>query len=63
LAFTHSAFVAKNPNYNQPNWIGVGLAFSSTAALWAFLFKQHNEDVAEYERRQAERQHKCTGCS
>ncbi|XP_075006228.1 NADH dehydrogenase [ubiquinone] 1 subunit C1, mitochondrial isoform X2 [Calonectris borealis] len=63
LAFTRSAFVAKKRNYDQPNWFGVGLAFSTSAALWALLFKQHNEDVMEYERRREERQHKCTGCS
>ncbi|NXQ94987.1 NDUC1 dehydrogenase, partial [Sagittarius serpentarius] len=63
LAFTRSAFVAKRHNYDQPNWFGVGLAFSTSAALWALLFKQHNEDVMEYERRKQERQHKCTGCS
>ncbi|NWX18886.1 NDUC1 dehydrogenase, partial [Aegotheles bennettii] len=62
-AFTRSAFVAKRRNYDQPNWLGVGLAFSTSAALWALLFKQHNEDVAEYERRKAERHHKCAGCS
>ncbi|NXU93469.1 NDUC1 dehydrogenase, partial [Xiphorhynchus elegans] len=61
--FTRSAFVARKPNYAQPNWLGVGLAFGTSAALWAFLIKQHNEDVIEYERRQHERQHKCTGCS
>ncbi|KAM6429892.1 NADH dehydrogenase [ubiquinone] 1 subunit C1, mitochondrial isoform 2-T2 [Rhynochetos jubatus] len=63
LAFTRSAFVAKKRNYDQPNWLGVGLAFSTSAALWAFLFKQHSDDVMEYERRKEERQHKCTGCS
>ncbi|XP_052671650.1 NADH dehydrogenase [ubiquinone] 1 subunit C1, mitochondrial isoform X2 [Harpia harpyja] len=63
LAFTRSAFVAKRRNYDQPNWFGVGLAFSTTAALWALLFKQHNEDIMEYERRKQEKQHKCTGCS
>ncbi|NWI69878.1 NDUC1 dehydrogenase, partial [Todus mexicanus] len=63
LAFTRSAFVAKRPNYHQPNWFGVGLAFSTTAALWALLFKQHEDDVMEYERRKAEGGHKCTGCS
>ncbi|NXW49628.1 NDUC1 dehydrogenase, partial [Nyctiprogne leucopyga] len=63
LAFTRSAFVAKKPDYNQPNWLGVGLAFGTSAALWGLLFKQHNEDVMEYERRKAEKQHKCTGCS
>ncbi|XP_025920174.1 NADH dehydrogenase [ubiquinone] 1 subunit C1, mitochondrial isoform X1 [Apteryx rowi] len=60
---TRSAFVARKPNYDRPNWFGVGLAFSTTAALWVLLFKQHNEDVTEYERRQKERHHKCTGCS
>ncbi|XP_027741511.1 NADH dehydrogenase [ubiquinone] 1 subunit C1, mitochondrial isoform X2 [Empidonax traillii] len=63
LAFTRSAFVARKPNYAQPNWLGVGLAFGTSAALWAFLIKQHNEDVMEYERRQKEGHHKCTGCS
>ncbi|NXE73436.1 NDUC1 dehydrogenase, partial [Cochlearius cochlearius] len=63
LAFTRSAFVAKRPNYDQPNWLGVALAFGTSAALWALLVKQHNGDVMEYERRREERQHKCTGCS
>uniref|UniRef100_A0A8C3PLJ5 Uncharacterized protein n=1 Tax=Calidris pygmaea TaxID=425635 RepID=A0A8C3PLJ5_9CHAR len=36
-AFTRSAFVAKKPNYDQPNWFGVGLAFSTSAALWALV--------------------------
>ncbi|KAM9236780.1 NADH dehydrogenase [ubiquinone] 1 subunit C1, mitochondrial [Leptosomus discolor] len=63
LAFMRSAFVAKRRNYDQPNWFGVGLAFSTSAALWAFLFKQHNEDVMEYERRKEQKQHKCTDCS
>ncbi|KAF1666977.1 NADH dehydrogenase [ubiquinone] 1 subunit C1, mitochondrial, partial [Aptenodytes patagonicus] len=63
LAFTRSAFVAKRRNYDRPNWFRVGLAFSTSAALWVLLFKQHNEDVMEYERRKEERQRKCTGCS
>uniref|UniRef100_A0A8B9PI57 NADH dehydrogenase [ubiquinone] 1 subunit C1, mitochondrial n=1 Tax=Apteryx owenii TaxID=8824 RepID=A0A8B9PI57_APTOW len=63
LFLTRSAFFARKPNYDRPNWFGVGLAFSTTAALWVLLFKQHNEDVMEYERRQKERHHKCTGCS
>ncbi|XP_025961906.1 NADH dehydrogenase [ubiquinone] 1 subunit C1, mitochondrial [Dromaius novaehollandiae] len=63
LVLTRSAFVARKPNYDHPNWFGVGLAFGTTAALWVLLFKHHNEDVMEYERRQKERQHKCTGCS
>ncbi|XP_058693098.1 NADH dehydrogenase [ubiquinone] 1 subunit C1, mitochondrial isoform X1 [Poecile atricapillus] len=61
-AFTRSAFVVKKMNNAQPNWLRVGLAFSTSAALWAFLIKQHNEDVMEYERRN-KRGHKCTGCS
>ncbi|NXE96167.1 NDUC1 dehydrogenase, partial [Menura novaehollandiae] len=63
LAFTRSAFVVKKANNAQPNWLGVGLAFSTSAALWTLLFKQHNEDIMEYERRKQERGHKCTGCS
>ncbi|KAM6120235.1 NADH dehydrogenase [ubiquinone] 1 subunit C1, mitochondrial [Pterocles gutturalis] len=63
LTFTRSAFVARKRIYDQPNWFGVGLAFSTSAALWALLLKQHNDDVLEYERRKAERQHKCTECS
>ncbi|NXG40867.1 NDUC1 dehydrogenase, partial [Psilopogon haemacephalus] len=63
LAFTRSAFVAKKRSYDQPNWFGVALAFGTSAALWAWLFKQHEDDVMEYERRKAQRHHKCTGCS
>ncbi|XP_032042490.1 NADH dehydrogenase [ubiquinone] 1 subunit C1, mitochondrial [Aythya fuligula] len=63
LVFTRSAFVARKNNYEHPNWFGVGLAFSTSAALWALLFKQHNEDVMEYERRKEASKHKCTGCS
>ncbi|NWU06299.1 NDUC1 dehydrogenase, partial [Cephalopterus ornatus] len=63
LAFTRSVFVARKPSYGQPNWLRVGLAFGTSAALWAFLIKQHNEDVMEYERRQKEGHHKCTECS
>ncbi|NWU44646.1 NDUC1 dehydrogenase, partial [Hylia prasina] len=63
LAFTRSAFAVKKANNAQPNWVGVGLAFGTSAALWAFLIKQHNEDVMEYERRKQARGHKCTECS
>ncbi|NWI88665.1 NDUC1 dehydrogenase, partial [Pitta sordida] len=61
--FARSVFVARKPSYVQPNWVRVGLAFSTSAALWAILIKQHNDDVMEYEKRQQEKQHKCTGCS
>ncbi|NXK66119.1 NDUC1 dehydrogenase, partial [Sylvietta virens] len=63
LAFTRSAFVATKANNAQPNWLGVGLAFSTSAALWALLIKQHNDDVMEYERRKQARGDKCTKCS
>ncbi|NXQ29563.1 NDUC1 dehydrogenase, partial [Alaudala cheleensis] len=63
LAFTRSAFVVKKANNAQPNWPGVGLAFGTSAALWGFLIKQHDEDVMEYERRKKVREHKCTHCS
>ncbi|NXI18845.1 NDUC1 dehydrogenase, partial [Irena cyanogastra] len=63
LAFTRSAFFAKKANNAEPNWQNVGLAFGTSAALWAFLIKQHNEDVMEYERRKQARGHKCTVCS
>ncbi|XP_059699788.1 NADH dehydrogenase [ubiquinone] 1 subunit C1, mitochondrial [Haemorhous mexicanus] len=62
LAFTRSASVVNKANNAQPNWLGVGLAFGTSAALWALLIKQHEEDVMEYERRKA-RAHKCTQCS
>ncbi|NWW33018.1 NDUC1 dehydrogenase, partial [Panurus biarmicus] len=63
LAFTRSAFVVQKANNAQPNWLGVGLAFSTSAALWALLLKEHNEDVMEYERRKQARGQKCTRCS
>ncbi|XP_014749122.1 PREDICTED: NADH dehydrogenase [ubiquinone] 1 subunit C1, mitochondrial isoform X2 [Sturnus vulgaris] len=63
LAFTRSASVVKKVNNGQPSWLGVGMAFGTSAAVWAFLIKEHNEDVMEYEKRQQKRRHKCTGCS
>ncbi|NXJ81898.1 NDUC1 dehydrogenase, partial [Trogon melanurus] len=63
LAFTRTAFIAKARTFDQPNWFGVGLAFSTTGALWALLFRQHNEDLMEYERRKASGHHKCSDCS
>ncbi|XP_009095758.2 NADH dehydrogenase [ubiquinone] 1 subunit C1, mitochondrial, partial [Serinus canaria] len=61
LAFSRSASVVSKANNAQPNWLGVGLAFGTSAALWALLIKQHNEDVMEYERRKARAQ--CRQCS
>ncbi|XP_062902718.1 NADH dehydrogenase [ubiquinone] 1 subunit C1, mitochondrial [Mobula hypostoma] len=45
---TRSAFTARKPDYTNPNWLRVGLAFGSTIALWTLLFKQHNQDVQAY---------------
>ncbi|NWV64095.1 NDUC1 dehydrogenase, partial [Malurus elegans] len=63
LAFTRSAFAVQKASHVQPNWLRVGLAFGTSAVLWAILLKQHNADVKEYERRKQERGHKCAGCS
>ncbi|CAM5107808.1 unnamed protein product [Eretmochelys imbricata] len=62
---TRSAFIARKPDHTKPNWGKVGLTFGTAAALWVLLFKQHNEDVMEYERRREEREKHdaCTGCS
>ncbi|XP_060707610.1 NADH dehydrogenase [ubiquinone] 1 subunit C1, mitochondrial [Hemiscyllium ocellatum] len=46
--FTRSAFTARKPDYTNPNWLRVGLAFGSTIALWVMLFNQHEHDVQEY---------------
>ncbi|KAK1175223.1 NADH dehydrogenase [ubiquinone] 1 subunit C1, mitochondrial [Acipenser oxyrinchus oxyrinchus] len=48
---TRSAFTARKPDNTTPNWLRVGLALGSTAALWALLFKQHSDDVQEYKTR------------
>ncbi|XP_069781467.1 NADH dehydrogenase [ubiquinone] 1 subunit C1, mitochondrial [Narcine bancroftii] len=45
---TRSAFTARKPDYTNPKWLGVGLAFGSTIALWTLLFKQHDQDVQAY---------------
>ncbi|XP_016326560.1 NADH dehydrogenase [ubiquinone] 1 subunit C1, mitochondrial-like [Sinocyclocheilus anshuiensis] len=41
-------FIASKPDPSKPNMLRVGLAFGSTAVLWALLFKQHSTDVHEY---------------
>ncbi|KPP67695.1 NADH dehydrogenase-like [Scleropages formosus] len=48
---TRCFFTARKPDNTNPNWLRVGLAFGSTAAIWALLFKQHSDDVSEYKRR------------
>ncbi|KAF7654192.1 hypothetical protein LDENG_00073050 [Lucifuga dentata] len=46
-----SAFTSSKPDVNNPNWLRVGLAFGTSAFLWALLFKQHSTDVHEYKVR------------
>ncbi|XP_067414250.1 NADH dehydrogenase [ubiquinone] 1 subunit C1, mitochondrial-like [Emydura macquarii macquarii] len=60
-----SAFIARKPDHTKPHWLNVGLCFGSTVALWVLLFKQHNDDVIEYEKRKEAREKRdaCTGCS
>uniref|UniRef100_V9LJC1 NADH dehydrogenase [ubiquinone] 1 subunit C1, mitochondrial n=1 Tax=Callorhinchus milii TaxID=7868 RepID=V9LJC1_CALMI len=48
--FTRSAFTATKPDYTKPNWLRVGLAFGTSIAIWTLLFKQHDDDVKEYNR-------------
>ncbi|KAM9142324.1 NADH dehydrogenase [ubiquinone] 1 subunit C1, mitochondrial [Pangshura tecta] len=62
---TRSAFIARKPDYTKPNWKRIGLACGTTAALWFLLFKQHDKDVMEYERRREEKEKHdaSTGCS
>ncbi|KAK9963320.1 hypothetical protein ABG768_006512 [Culter alburnus] len=44
-------YTAFKPDPSKPNMLRVGLAFGSTALLWALLFKQHSTDVHEYKTR------------
>ncbi|KAE8630331.1 hypothetical protein XENTR_v10000784 [Xenopus tropicalis] len=46
-----SMYTASKPDTSRPNWLRVGLALGSTVAIWALLFTQHNDDVAEYKKR------------
>ncbi|OCT97068.1 hypothetical protein XELAEV_18009290mg [Xenopus laevis] len=48
---SRSMYTARKPDTSSPNWLRVGLALGSTAAIWALLFKQRNEDIAEYKKR------------
>ncbi|XP_055033575.1 NADH dehydrogenase [ubiquinone] 1 subunit C1, mitochondrial [Misgurnus anguillicaudatus] len=48
---SRNAFTASKPDYSRPNMLRVGLAFGSTAVLWALLLKQHSTDVQEYKKR------------
>ncbi|XP_061440937.1 NADH dehydrogenase [ubiquinone] 1 subunit C1, mitochondrial [Rhineura floridana] len=51
-----SAFMASKDDLSKPNWVKVGLSFGATVAIWVLLLKQHNEHLAEYERRKAARE-------
>uniref|UniRef100_A0A8C2J3Q7 NADH dehydrogenase [ubiquinone] 1 subunit C1, mitochondrial n=1 Tax=Cyprinus carpio TaxID=7962 RepID=A0A8C2J3Q7_CYPCA len=51
LVFSRNSFIASKPDPSKPNMLRVGLAFGSTAVLWALLFKQHRTDVHEYKTR------------
>ncbi|OCT99788.1 hypothetical protein XELAEV_18005569mg [Xenopus laevis] len=46
-----SMYTATKPDTSRPNWLRVGLALGSTATIWALLFKQRNDDIAEYNKR------------
>ncbi|XP_062969307.1 NADH dehydrogenase [ubiquinone] 1 subunit C1, mitochondrial-like [Cynocephalus volans] len=46
-----SKFYVWEPLHNKPDWLKVGLTLGTTIFLWAYLIKQHNEDVLEYKRR------------
>ncbi|XP_077103860.1 NADH dehydrogenase [ubiquinone] 1 subunit C1, mitochondrial [Siphateles boraxobius] len=48
---SRNAYTASKPDPSKPNMLRVGLAFGSTAVLWALLFKQHSTDVHEYKTR------------
>ncbi|XP_004606267.2 NADH dehydrogenase [ubiquinone] 1 subunit C1, mitochondrial [Sorex araneus] len=46
-----SKFYVREPPNDKPDWLKVGLTLGTTAVLWGLLITQHNEDVAEYKRR------------
>ncbi|XP_036171036.1 NADH dehydrogenase [ubiquinone] 1 subunit C1, mitochondrial [Myotis myotis] len=46
-----SKFYVREPLHDRPDWLKVGLTLGTTVFLWAYLIKQHNEDVLEYKRR------------
>ncbi|MEE6461520.1 hypothetical protein FKM82_001310 [Ascaphus truei] len=49
--FARTLYTARSPDFSRPNWLRVSMALGSTVAVWALLFKQHSEDVAEYKKR------------
>ncbi|XP_016065680.1 PREDICTED: NADH dehydrogenase [ubiquinone] 1 subunit C1, mitochondrial isoform X2 [Miniopterus natalensis] len=46
-----SKFYVREPLHDKPDWLKVGLTLGTSVFLWAYLIKQHNEDVLEYKRR------------
>ncbi|KAM8764830.1 NADH dehydrogenase [ubiquinone] 1 subunit C1, mitochondrial [Rhynchonycteris naso] len=46
-----SKFYVREPLHDKPDWLKVGLTLGTSAVLWFYLIKQHNEDVLEYKRR------------
>ncbi|XP_012582467.1 PREDICTED: NADH dehydrogenase [ubiquinone] 1 subunit C1, mitochondrial, partial [Condylura cristata] len=50
-AAARSKFYVRDPPHDKPDWLKVGLTLGTSAFLWLYLIKQHNEDVLEYKRR------------
>ncbi|XP_064150886.1 NADH dehydrogenase [ubiquinone] 1 subunit C1, mitochondrial-like [Loxodonta africana] len=44
-------FCVREPSNNKLDWLKIGLTLGTTAFLWVYLIKQHNEDVLDYKRR------------
>ncbi|KAK2849577.1 hypothetical protein Q5P01_009411 [Channa striata] len=48
---SRSVFTSSKPDFTNPNWLRVGIAFGTSAFLWGLLFRQHSADVNEYKVR------------
>ncbi|XP_035525856.1 NADH dehydrogenase [ubiquinone] 1 subunit C1, mitochondrial isoform X2 [Morone saxatilis] len=48
---SRSMFTSSKPDFTNPSWFRVGLAFGSSVFIWGLLFKQHSTDVHEYKVR------------
>ncbi|XP_001367529.1 NADH dehydrogenase [ubiquinone] 1 subunit C1, mitochondrial [Monodelphis domestica] len=46
-----SVFYVRDFPNDKPNWLKVILTLGTSAGLWTYLLKQHEEDILEYERR------------
>ncbi|XP_037353388.1 NADH dehydrogenase [ubiquinone] 1 subunit C1, mitochondrial [Talpa occidentalis] len=51
VSAARAKFYVRDPPHAQPDWLKVGLTLGTSAFLWFYLIKQHNEDVLEYKRR------------